>query len=124
MVRPLKLAYNSFTHLKIYVMKTVRTAFVALTMASAGLFAFKHIDTGSIKGTIVPADGGTKAWAVSTSDTLQATIQSGSFEITGAKTGTYRLIIEAKPPYKNTAKDNIAVADGAATNVGEIKLGQ
>jgi len=105
-------------------MKTVKTTFVALSMATAGLFAFKSIDTGSIKGTITPADGATKVWALSSTDTLKADIQSGSFEIVNAKAGTYRLIIEAKPPYKNTAKDNVAVADGAATNVGEIKLGQ
>ncbi len=105
-------------------MKTLKTGFVALIIAAAGLFAFKNIDTGSIKGTVTPADGATKAWALSTSDTLKAEIQSGSFEITNVKAGTYRLIIEAKPPYKNTAKDNVAVADGAPTNVGEIRLGQ
>ena len=105
-------------------MKTLKTGFVALSIAAAGLLAFKNIDTGSIKGTVTPADGATKVWALSSSDTLKANIQSGSFEIMGAKAGTYRLIIEAKPPYKNTAKDNIVVTDGAPTNVGEIKLGQ
>ena len=105
-------------------MKTFKTGILALSIATAGLFAFKTIDTGSIKGTITPADGATKAWALSTTDTLKADIQGGSFEITGAKAGTYRLIIEAKPPYRNTAKDNIAVTDGQPTNVGEIKLNQ
>jgi hypothetical protein len=105
-------------------MTTLKTGFVTLSIAAAGLLAFKNIDTGSIKGTVTPADGATKAWALSSSDTLKADIQSGSFEIIGAKAGTYRLIIEAKPPYKNTAKDNVTVTDGAPTNVGEIKLGQ
>ncbi|MEO6314415.1 MAG: carboxypeptidase regulatory-like domain-containing protein [Chitinophagaceae bacterium] len=102
----------------------IKTGLVAGSIAVAGLFAFRGIDTGSIKGTITPSDGATKAWALSPTDTLQAAIQAGSFEITGAKAGNYRLIIEAKPPYKNTAKDNIAVADGQPTNVGEIKLNQ
>ena len=105
-------------------MKTLKTGIVALSIATAGLFAFKSIDTGSIKGTITPADGATKAWALSSSDTLKADIQGGSFEIVNAKAGTYRLIIEAKPPYRNTAKDNITVTDGQPTNVGEIKLNQ
>jgi hypothetical protein len=105
-------------------MKTFKTGLVALSIAAAGLFAFKSIDTGSIKGSISPADGATKVWALSSTDTLKADIQSGSFEIVNAKAGTYRLIVEAKPPYKNTAKDNVTVADGAPTNVGEIKLGQ
>ena len=105
-------------------MKKYKTGMVALGVAMAGLFAFKNIDNGSIKGTIVPADGATKVWALSTADTLRADVQSGSFEIMNAKAGVYRIIVEAKPPYKNTAKDNVTVADGQATNVGEIKLGQ
>ncbi len=105
-------------------MKIVKTALFTLGLATAGLFAFRNIDNGSIKGTVAPADGATKVWALSSSDTLKADIQSGSFEITGAKAGTYRLIVEAKPPYRNTAKDNVTVADGTPTNVGEIKLGQ
>jgi hypothetical protein len=105
-------------------MKTFKTGIIALSVATAGLFAFKTIDTGSIKGTVTPADGATRAWALSSTDTLRADVQSGSFEITGAKAGTYRLIIEAKPPYKNTAKDNVKVADGQPTDIGEIKLGQ
>lgn len=105
-------------------MKSFKTGIVALSIATAGLFAFKSIDTGSIKGTITPSDGATKAWALSSTDTLSAPIQGGTFEITNAKAGTYRLIIEAKPPYRNTAKDNISVKDGQPTNVGEIKLNQ
>jgi hypothetical protein len=109
---------------KFYDMKKFKTGLAIFTIAIAGLFAFTHIDTGSIKGTIAPADGATKVWALSTTDTLQATIQSGNFEIINARAGTYRIIVEAKPPYKNTAKDNVAVRDGSPTDIGEIKLGQ
>ena len=105
-------------------MKTITGGIIALSVAAGGLFAFRNIDNGSIKGSITPADGATKVWALSNLDTLKSDIQSGNFEITNAKAGTYRLIIEAKPPYKNTAKDNVVVADGQPTNVGEIKLGQ
>jgi hypothetical protein len=69
-------------------MKTMKTAIVAMGIATAGLFAFKSIDNGSIKGTITPADGATKAWALSSTDTLRADVQNGSFEITNAKAGT------------------------------------
>ncbi|MEP7280174.1 MAG: carboxypeptidase regulatory-like domain-containing protein [Bacteroidota bacterium] len=105
-------------------MKIFKAGLLVVGIATAGLFAFRSIDTGSIRGTVIPADGATKAWALSSSDTLKGVIQSGSFEIVNVKPGTYRLIIEAKPPYKNTAKDNVVVADGQPTNVGEIKLGQ
>lgn len=106
-------------------MKRVRLSIVALTIAVAGFFAFTKIDfdPGSIKGTIVPADGAVRAWAVSGTDTLKSAIKDdGAFVITDAKAGTYRVIIEAKPGYKNAAKENVTVVDGQPTDVGEIKL--
>lgn len=95
-----------------------------LGLSVAGLFSFYSINNGSIKGTVSPADGAVRAWALSTSDTLRAPVTNGSFEITDAKPGTYRVIIEAKPPYKNIAKEDVNVADGQPTDVGEIKLQQ
>ncbi len=106
-------------------MTSLTKGLLGLTIASAGLFAFRSDKlAGSITGSVLPADGGTKVWAVSPGDTLQGAIQSGNFEISNVKPGTYRIIVEAKPPYKNTAKDNVTVADGSPTNVGAIKLSQ
>lgn len=105
-------------------MKSIKMSLMAATIATVGLFAFNAVQTGSIKGTISPADGATRVWALSGTDTLKASVEQGAFEITGAKAGTYRLIVEAKPPYKNAAKDGVTVADGQPTDVGEIKLEQ
>jgi hypothetical protein len=62
--------------------------------------------------------------AVSSTDTLKAAINEGTFTISDVPAGTYRVIIEAKPPYKNAAKDGVTVTDGQTTDVGEIKLEQ
>jgi hypothetical protein len=105
-------------------MKQLKTTVLALSVMAAGLFAFKAIDNGSIKGTVSPAEGAVQAWALSSTDTLKAAITNGAFEITNVKPGDYRLIIEAKPPYKNVAKEAVSVKDGAPTEVGEIKLAQ
>jgi hypothetical protein len=94
----------------------------AVTVAAAGLFAFSNLRSGSIKGTVSPADGATRAWALSSTDTLKALVINGAYEITDAKPGSYKVIIEAKPPYKNAAKDGITVQDGQAADAGEIKL--
>ena len=94
----------------------------AITIAAAGLFSFSNLRSGSIKGTVSPADGATRAWAESSTDTLKALVINGSYEITDAKPGTYKIIIEAKPPYKNAAKSDITVSDGKAADAGEIKL--
>jgi hypothetical protein len=95
---------------------------IATTVVVAGLFAFTHLKVGSIKGTITPADGGVRAWAESATDTLRAPIINGAYEITDVKPGAYKIIIEAKPPYHNIAKDGIMVNDGQTADVGEIKL--
>jgi hypothetical protein len=105
-------------------MKQMRLGIAALSIAAAGLFAFTGIETGSIKGKVTPPDGATRAWALSSTDTLQTEIKDGNYEIKDAKAGTYRIIIEAKPPYKNAAKDNITVTDGQPADAGEIKLEQ
>jgi hypothetical protein len=95
-----------------------------LGIGVAGLFSFYTVQNGTIKGTVSPSEGAVRAWALSSTDTLRAPVQSGTFEITNAKPGTYRIIIEAKPPYKNIAKDDVNVAEGQPTDVGEIKLQQ
>ena len=105
-------------------MKNAKLSLAAFVFAAAGLFAFNGIKTGSIKGMVNPADGAVRAWALSSSDTLRADVNKGTFEIPDAKPGTYRVIIEAKPPYKNAAKDGVTVTDGQPTDVGEIKLEQ
>jgi len=102
----------------------MKLGITALGIAAAGLFAFRGIESGSIRGKVSPANGASRAWALSTSDTLQTEIKDGAYEIKDAKPGTYRVIIEAKPPYKNAAKDNVTVTDGQPAEVGEIKLEQ
>jgi hypothetical protein len=93
-----------------------------VAVAAAGLFAFAHLRVGSIRGSITPIDAGVRAWAESATDTLKAPIVNGAFEITNAKPGAYKIIIEAKPPYRNIAKDGLMVTDGQATDAGEITL--
>ena len=105
-------------------MKQMKMSMLALGLATAGFFAFANDDAGSIKGTVSPAEAGVTAWAITTGDTLKAAIANGAYEIAGAKPGAYKVIIEAKPPYKNAAKEGITVADGQATQVPEIKLEQ
>lgn len=105
-------------------MKSIKVSLVAVGIATVGLFAFKGIQTGSIKGTVAPADAAVRVWALSGTDTLKAPVDKGAFELSGAKAGTYRVIVEAKPPYKNAAKDGVTVTDGQPTDIGEIKLEQ
>jgi hypothetical protein len=103
-------------------MKATQLKLAAMGIAAAGLFAFNAMTGGSIKGKITPTDAAVRAWAESATDTVNAAIQNGEFEIGNIKPGTYKLVIEAKPPYKNIAKDGVSVMDGQPTDVGEISL--
>jgi len=100
----------------------LRLAVATLAVSTLGIFSFRALEGGSIKGTVTPADGAVRAWAISATDTLKASINSGSFEITAAKAGTYRVIVEASSTYKNVAKDEVVVTEGGTTDVGTIEL--
>lgn len=88
----------------------------------AGLFAFNNFEGGSIKGRVIPSDGASEVWAMSSTDTLKAQISQGAFEITDAKAGTYRLMIDAKEPFKDVVRDGIIVSEGGVIDLGEIQL--
>jgi hypothetical protein len=103
-------------------MKNTPFKLAIMGIAAAGLFAFHGMNAGSVKGKISPADGAVRAWAESQTDTLSAPVQNGMFEIGNVKPGTYKLVIEARPPYKNSSRDGIMVVDGKSTDVGEITL--
>jgi hypothetical protein len=93
--------------------------------AAAGLFAFTLIKSGSIKGTVSPAASATNALIISSSmDTIRAAIDNGSFMINDIKSGIYKLVIQAAPPYKNFEKEGIMVSDDKDTDLGQITLQQ
>ncbi|HEV2353374.1 MAG TPA: carboxypeptidase-like regulatory domain-containing protein [Puia sp.] len=103
-------------------MKFTSLKVAAIGLVTAGLFSFAYLRDGSIHGTVTPAEGGVNAWAESTMDTVKSPIINGSYEISGVKPGTYKVVIEAKPPYRNAAKDGIIVSDGQSADAGEIRL--
>jgi hypothetical protein len=103
-------------------MKFTSFRIAIVSLAAAGLFSFSGLREGSIHGTVSPAEGGVRAWAESYTDTLRAPIINGSYEISGVKPGTYKIIIEAKPPYRNAAKDGVMVSEGQSSDAGEIRL--
>jgi hypothetical protein len=94
----------------------------AAAIAAIIFFASARHRLGSIKGTVLPMDAGVRAWAESATDTLRTPILNGSYEITDVKPGAYKIIIEAKPPYRNIARDGLIITDGQVTDAGEIKL--
>jgi len=104
------------------IMKKTKIALLGLAIAITGLLSFRQPATSLIKGKVTPAFYGVHAWAISENDTLYTTISDGNFEFAVSEPGTYRIVIEARSPYRNMAKDGVVVSQGQETNLGELSL--
>jgi hypothetical protein len=89
----------------------------------AGLFAFTTLAQTSITGKVTPAEGAETVWAISGTDSTKGTVTSGAFAIE-VKPGTYKVIVDAKDPYKDVTLENLEVKQDQALDVGEIVLQQ
>lgn len=75
----------------------------------------------SITGKVSPADGAEVVWVMGTADSVKAAVALGSFSIQ-VKPGLYKLIIDAKEPFKDAQLDNLDVKENQVLDVGEIIL--
>ena len=87
------------------------------------LHAFKAAQRSGLSGRITPAESAQMVWAIQGNDSLSLVPTGGSFLIE-AKPGIYKIIVDAKEPYKDVLLENIEVTNGKTTDVGEIKLTQ
>lgn len=92
-----------------------------IATAVAGLFAFKSVTQTAITGKVVPGDGAETVWAISATDSTKGTITSGNFAL-DVKPGIYKIIVDAKDPYKDVTLENLEVKQDQPLNVGEIVL--
>ncbi len=103
-------------------MKSVILSFMILVIVVAASLAFRSRYGGGVRGTVSPANSGSIAWMISGTDTFKAEVKTNVFEFTNVKQGSYSLIVQGIPPYKNALKDNVTVSDGAINNIGDIIL--
>jgi len=103
-------------------MKKSSLGFLATATVALGLMAFTTVETGTIKGTLTPANSVNQVLAISGTDTLKVTPDSTSFTFDQVKAGSYTVIIDAKEPLNDKALENVAVKAGEVADLGEIKL--
>lgn len=103
-------------------MKRASLNFLAVAGLSLGLFAFGSIKEGGIQGKVTPSEGVKEVVAVAGADTLRSQMNNGIFVFSNVKKGTYTIWVKANAPYKDASVENVAVADSATTDIGEIKL--
>jgi hypothetical protein len=74
-----------------------------------------------ISGSVLPVDATESIWAVGAKDSARADIlNTGAFSIT-VKSGAYKLVVDAKPPYKDLVLD-LDVKPDQPMDVGQIVL--
>ncbi|HYE55126.1 MAG TPA: carboxypeptidase regulatory-like domain-containing protein [Chitinophagaceae bacterium] len=104
-------------------MKKTGLTLCATILGVVALHSFNYKKAGSITGSLVPADGAVNIWAIQATDTVRAVIANGIFSFS-TRPGAWKVIIDAKAPYKDVMLENIMVNDGKETSVGEIRLQQ
>jgi hypothetical protein len=97
---------------------------IVLGLLTVLSLAFRFYYNSPVKGSCSPANGAGRAWLISRSDTLNAPVIQGNFMITNVKPGNYTLMLEAKPPYRDSFKQNVLVVEGQPTDVGVIEMNQ
>ena len=101
-------------------MKTWKgTAIIFLLIVS---LSFTISQTAAITGSITPADVATHVWAITGKDTFSGSILQNRFEFDKIKPGTYQIVVEASPPYKNGVKNDVVVKKDLTVDIGEIRL--
>lgn len=94
-----------------------------ITISIASLFAFNRPQSAAIVGKISPQDGAVSVWAVSGTDSVRGALAAGSFSVP-VKNGIYKVVVDAKDPYKDVLLDNVEVKQDRPVDVGEIVLQQ
>ena len=103
-------------------MKRTRTALLGFAIAAVALLSFQKHGTSILKGIVTPAFYAMNAWAISEHDTLYTSVEDGSFSFAIPDPGTYKIIVEARSPYRHMQKNGIVVRDGEQINLGELSL--
>ena len=74
-----------------------------------------------IVGKVSPAEGADEVYIIRKKDTLRTAVVSGNFSQSVAPE-VYRLIVEAKQPFRRAMLDNLDVKQDKIFDVGEIIL--
>lgn len=104
-------------------MKKALVTLIATILTVAALHAFRLMQNSSISGKILPPEGADLIWAIGGTDSIKTNAVNGAFAIT-VKSGTWKIIIDAKEPFKDVVLDKIEAKEGQNTDLGEIRLQQ
>ena len=97
---------------------------IALALIVLALGYRRMMYNSPVKGSVTPSNGAIRAWVFSRTDTVSGDVNAGNFMIENVKPGSYTLMVEGQPPYRNAVKEGITVVNGQMTDVGVIEMTQ
>ncbi len=104
-------------------MKRTMWVVAIVIVAISGIHAMQRNQTSSISGKVTPAEAVNVVWAISAKDTIKTALKEGVFMLPVKAAGQYKVVVDAKDPFKDVIKD-VTVEAGKNTDLGEIKLEQ
>jgi hypothetical protein len=114
-------ASRPISKLNLSIMKKYLFSCGFIAASVVGFFAFSTSQS-VITGNIVPAEGAEAIWAFSGTDSTRGMIlNTGNFSLT-VKPGIYKLVVDAKSPYKDVLMENVEVKQDRPLDVGQIIL--
>ena len=99
-----------------YILRALAGLLILLSLA------FSSYYNSPVKGSVSPANGVSRAWVISQHDILSAPVIEGNFMINNVKPGNYTLMLEARPPFRDSFKQDVLVVEGQPTDVGVIEM--
>lgn len=103
--------------------KTVLTLFIVI-LAVVFLHAFRAFQQPVISGSIYPKEAVKQIVAVNGNDSVIGLPDKTGLFAVNVKPGTWKLVVEAKQPYKTVVMESVKAREGEGTNVSVITLRQ
>jgi hypothetical protein len=98
--------------------------FLALGIFVSALTAFLGPRDGTIRGSVSPVEAVVRVWIISSTDTIRSEVREGVFACSGLRPGVYKLIVEARAPFKYVVKHGILLGNNKVADLGQILLMQ
>ncbi len=96
---------------------------VLIVLMAIVLHAYKAFQTAGISGRVSPQNAAEMILATHGADSIKVIPANGVFMLE-AKPGMYKVIVDAKQPFKDVLIESIEVTSGKTTDLGEIKVSQ
>jgi len=95
---------------------------ICIAFMAAAAVIKPHPALTSIYGNIEPAEAAKKVFAIKGTDTLVVIPEAGKFSIAVSAAGSWKIYVQAMPPYKDASVNSVIVEEGKSSDVGTIRL--